>query len=40
MGIMPRLSVAEPKAIAALVLYAVCAGIVVVIGYLGGSLVY
>lgn len=30
----------EPKAIAALVLYAVCAGIVVVIGYLGGSLVY
>jgi uncharacterized membrane protein len=30
----------EPQAIAALVLYAVCAGIVVVIGYLGGSLVY
>jgi uncharacterized membrane protein len=30
----------EPRAIAALVLYAVCAGIVVVIGYLGGSLVY
>jgi uncharacterized membrane protein len=30
----------EPKAIAALILYAVCTGIVVVIGYLGGSLVY
>jgi uncharacterized membrane protein len=30
----------EPRAIAALVLYAVCAGIVVVIGYLGGGLVY
>ena len=30
----------EPRAIAALVLYGVCTGIVVVIGYLGGSLVY
>jgi uncharacterized membrane protein len=30
----------EPRTIAALVLYAVCTGIVVVIGYLGGSLIY
>jgi uncharacterized membrane protein len=30
----------EPRAIAALVLYAVCTGLVVVLGYLGGSLVY
>ena len=30
----------EPRAIASLVLYAVCTGIVVGIGYLGGSLVY
>jgi uncharacterized membrane protein len=30
----------EPRAIAALVLYAVCTGIVVALGYFGGSLVY
>ena len=30
----------EPRAIAALVLYAVCTGLVVALGYLGGSLVY
>src|SRR5271157_4308803 len=30
----------EPRAIGALVLYAVCTGIVVVLGYLGGGLVY
>ena len=30
----------EPRAIAALVLYAVCAGIVIALGYFGGSLVY
>jgi hypothetical protein len=30
----------QPRAIAALVLYGVCAAIVIVIGYLGGSLVY
>jgi uncharacterized membrane protein len=30
----------QPRAIAALGLYAVCTGIVVVLGYLGGSLVY
>ena len=31
---------ANPRSIAALVLYGVCAGIVVALGYLGGSLVY
>jgi uncharacterized membrane protein len=30
----------EPRAIAALVLYCVCGGIVVLLGYFGGSLVY
>ena len=30
----------EPRAIAALVLYGVCGGIVVLLGYFGGSLVY
>jgi uncharacterized membrane protein len=30
----------NPRSIAALVLYAACTGIVIVIGYLGGSLVY
>jgi len=30
----------NPRAIAALVLYGVCTGIVVALGYLGGSLVY
>ena len=30
----------EPRAIAALILYAVCTGIVVALGYFGGSLVY
>jgi len=30
----------EPRAIAALVLYAACTGIVVALGYFGGSLVY
>jgi uncharacterized membrane protein len=30
----------EPRAIAALVLYAACTGIVIVLGYLGGGLVY
>jgi hypothetical protein len=30
----------SPRAIAALVLYVVCTGIVIVLGYLGGSLVY
>ena len=30
----------EPRAIAALVLYGVCTGIVVALGYFGGSLVY
>ena len=30
----------KPRAVAALVLYAVCTGIVVALGYFGGSLVY
>jgi uncharacterized membrane protein len=30
----------EPRAIGALILYAVCAGIVVALGYFGGTLVY
>jgi uncharacterized membrane protein len=30
----------SPRSIAALALYAVCTGIVVVIGYIGGSLIY